>query len=95
METLPGSRGRLLISGFWGVSRHVNYAGEIIQAFAISLPALLACGSVLPMLYPLYYVALFIPRTLDDELQCRTKYGSELWTSYTSRVPWRIIPGIW
>lgn len=62
MHTLPGSRGRILVSGFWGVSRHVNYAGEILQAVALVLPAFFACGSLLPLAYPAYYLALFIPR---------------------------------
>ena len=95
METLPGSRGRLLVSGFWGISRHINYAGEILQAFAIALPTLLACGSLLPLAYPAYYIALFIPRAIDDDKQCRVKYGPELWAAYVARVPFYILPGVW
>lgn len=95
MHTLPGSGGRLLVSGFWGVSRHINYAGEVTQALALSLPGVLASGSLLPLLYPAYYVALFIPRTLDDEAQCAAKYGPKLWGEYCRRVPWRIIPYVW
>ena len=95
METLPGSRGRLLVSGFWGLSRHINYAGEVVQAIALALPALLACGSTLPMVYPLYYIALFVPRAIDDDAQCRKKYSPMLWAAYTARVPCYIIPGVW
>ena len=29
--TLPGSR--LLVSGWWGLARHINYLGEIMQVF--------------------------------------------------------------
>ena len=62
-KTVPGSND-LLCGGWWGYSRHVNYFGEIVQAVALALPGWLATGSVLPWLYPLYYVALFIPRQL-------------------------------
>ena len=92
MDTLPGSGGRILVRGFWGVSRHVNYAGEILQAVALALPALLATGSLVPLLYPLYYVALFVPRAADDDAVCRAKYGPALWDAYVRAVPWRIVP---
>lgn len=95
MATLPGSKGRILISGFWGASRHVNYLGEVLQALSLSLPGVAASGSPLPLLYPLYYVALFVPRALDDDAQCEAKYGAELWAAYRARVPWRIVPGLW
>ena len=95
METLPGSRGRILVGGFWGVSRHVNYLGEVVQALALALPGLLASGSAVPLLYPAYYTALFIGRALDDDLQCEKKYGPALWGAYTNRVPWRIVPFVW
>lgn len=95
MTTLPGSKGRILISGFWGVSRHVNYAGEVLQALALALPGVLATGDVAPLLYPAYYLALFIPRALDDDAQCRAKYGAALWGAYTAAVPWRIVPWVY
>ena len=95
MTTLPGSRGRILVSGWWGVARHVNYLGEIIQAVALALPAWVATGSYMPWLYPLYYVLLFVPRALDDDAQCRAKYGDRLWGEYVRRVPWLIVPGVW
>lgn len=95
MRTVPGSRGRLLASGFWGVSRHVNYLGEVLQAVALALPGWFATGSVLPWAYPAYYVALFVPRALDDDAQCAAKYGAAVWGAYTRAVPWRIVPGVW
>lgn len=95
METLPGSGGRILVGGFWGVSRHVNYLGEVLQAAATALPAALAVGAVAPWAYPAYYVALFIPRAMDDDAQCAAKYGPALWGAYRARVPYRIVPGVW
>lgn len=84
---------RLLASGFWGVSRHVNYLGEILMAsgLALSLGYPLHPG---PWLYPLYYVLLLVPRERDDERRCAQKYGP-LWVEYTQRVRWRIVPGIY
>jgi protein-S-isoprenylcysteine O-methyltransferase Ste14 len=94
LQTVPGSGGRLLCSGWWAISRHVNYAGEIVQAIALALPGWFATGSLLPWLYPLYYLALFIPRQLDDDIACKLKYGA-VWDAYCLRVPYRIIPLIW
>lgn len=87
-----GSR-RLLCSGFWGFSRHINYLGEILMAVGIAL----ALGRPLdpwPWLYPLYYVALLLPRQADDDRRCAKKYGA-LWEEYCRLVPYRIIPRVY
>lgn len=94
LVTVEGSNGRLLCSGWWGISRHVNYLGEIVQAVALALPGWLATGSLLPWLYPVYYLALFIPRQLDDDVVCAAKYG-EVWDRYTAVVRYRIVPYVW
>lgn len=95
MHTVPGSNGRLLSSGFWALARHINYFGELLQAFALAIPVALACTSILPFSYPLYYIILFIPRQIDDDAMCAAKYGPKVWNAYTSKVTWRIIPGIY
>lgn len=92
-ETLSDGEHRLLCNGFWGMSRHVNYLGEILMAVGLTL----ALGWPLdpwPWLYPVYYVALLLPRQRDDERRCAQKYGP-LWTEYCRRVPFRIIPGLY
>jgi hypothetical protein len=103
-EALPGSNNRILCSGFWGVARHINYLGEIIQSIALTLPGLIinsfffsfppSLVTVLSTAYPLYYILLFISRQVDDDHLCQLKYG-EVWEAYCRRVPWRILPGVW
>jgi delta14-sterol reductase len=92
-ETITDGNKTLLVNGFWGKSRHINYLGEILMATGIALgtgyPSLLW-----PWLYPLYYVALLFPRQLDDNKRCAAKYGS-LWDQYIKKVPYKIIPYIY
>ncbi len=91
--TLSAGGKQVLCSGFWGLSRHINYLGEILMAVGLTL-CLGHPGALLPWLYPLYYVALLVPRQHDDDKRCAAKYG-ELWTEYCKRVPYRIIPWIY
>jgi delta14-sterol reductase len=83
----------LLCSGFWRLSRHINYLGEILMAtgLALSLGYPAAIG---PWLYPIYYVALLVPRERDDDRLCAQKYG-DLWKEYCEKVPYRIIPWVY
>lgn len=75
----------VLCSGFWGVSRHVNYLGEILMATGLTL--VLGWPLVIgPWLYPLYYVALLVPRERADDRRCAAKYGP-LWERYRAKVP--------
>lgn len=92
-RTISAGGRHVLTGGFWGLSRHINYLGEILMAsgLALSLGYPLALG---PWLYPLYYVALLFPRQADDDRRCAERYG-ELWTEYCRRVPWRIIPYVY
>jgi delta14-sterol reductase len=86
-----GARAGLCATGFWGVSRHVNYLGEIAMASGLALVLWPAAG---PWLYPLYYVALLVPRQRDDDARCAAKYG-DAWQEYCRRVPWRILPWVY
>ena len=92
-EIITDGNNKLLVNGFWGVSRHINYLGEILMGTGIILctgyPAL-----IWPWLYPLYYVALLVTRQRDDNKRCALKYG-DLWVVYTKKVPYRIIPFIY
>ncbi|KAG0338572.1 erg24, C-14 sterol reductase, partial [Podila humilis] len=90
METASGSK--LLISGWWGTARHINYFGDWLMALAWSLP----CGfaTPLPYFYPIYFAVLLFHRELRDEEKCQKKYGKD-WDTYCEKVRWRIIPYIY
>ncbi|MCB0642478.1 MAG: DUF1295 domain-containing protein, partial [Phaeodactylibacter sp.] len=92
-ETISDGERSLLVNGFWGASRHINYLGEILMATGIALSVGYP-GLTWPWLYPLYYVALLLPRQLDDDKRCAAKYGA-LWKQYSARVKYRIIPYIY
>jgi delta14-sterol reductase len=92
-RAIEGSGKALLCSGFWSISRHVNYLGEILMATGLAL-ALGYPADVFPWLYPLYYVALLVPRQRDDDRRCAEKYGA-LWQDYCRAVPYRIIPWVY
>jgi protein-S-isoprenylcysteine O-methyltransferase Ste14 len=80
--------GRLLCSGWWSLSRHINYLGDTLMSIGLSLAI---DGGICPWLYPLYYLILFISRERTDFERCREKYGRD-WDEYCQRVPHRIIP---
>jgi hypothetical protein len=92
-EAVTGGGKQLLCSGFWRLSRHINYLGEILMATGLTL-ALGYAADPWPWLYPLYYVALLFPRQHADDQRCADKYG-ELWQEYCRRVPYRIIPWVY
>lgn len=85
-ETLDG---RLLISGFWGIGRHLNYTGEI----CVYLAFVLTTGFVswMPFLLLAWLIGLLWHRSWRDERRCRAKYG-ELWDRYVERARFSMIP---
>ncbi|MGH7353497.1 MAG: hypothetical protein ACRELS_02850 [Candidatus Rokuibacteriota bacterium] len=81
--------GRLLVSGFWGIGRKLNYTGELILYYAWTLPCGLA--SPVPYLPALWLTFFFLHRARRDDRRCRQKYGA-LWAAYCERVRWRMVP---
>ena len=79
---------RLLCSGWWALSRHINYLGDTLMAVGLSVAV---DGGIAPWIYPLYYVLLFVARERADCERCREKYGRD-WDEYCHRVPFRIVP---
>ena len=92
-KTVTDGNRSLLCGGFWGVSRHINYLGEVLMAVGLTL-ALGYPWLILPWLYPLYYIIFLITRERDDDKRCAGKYGA-LWDEYRKVVPWRIIPRVY
>ncbi|ADI39181.1 7-dehydrocholesterol reductase [Waddlia chondrophila] len=83
---------KLLLSGWWGRARHMNYTGDLM----LSLAYCLACGfsHLLPYFYFVYMTILLVNRCYRDEHRCENKYG-DAWRKYCRRVPYRLIPGIY
>jgi delta14-sterol reductase len=84
--------GKLLVSGFWGVGRKLNYTGELLMYYAWTLP----CGfaSIVPYLVPLWLTVFFPHRAWRDEQRCRAKYGA-MWRDYCRRAKFKMIPFIY
>ncbi len=84
--------GRLLVSGFWGIGRHLNYTGEICVYLAFALTT--GLESWAPFLLPAWLAVLLWHRSRRDERRCRAKYG-ELWERYTQRVRYSMVPFVY
>jgi delta14-sterol reductase len=84
--------GRLLVSGWWGIGRKINYTGEIMVYFSLALCT--GFQSPLPYLVPIWLCCLLPHRAWRDEKRCREKYG-ELWQAYTRRARFRMIPFVY
>jgi 7-dehydrocholesterol reductase len=81
----------LLVDGWWGISRHFHYVGEILGALCWSLPALFI--NFMPYFYVVFLTILLFHRAKRDDVKCRTKYG-KYWDEYCKQVPYKVIPGV-
>lgn len=88
-ERAEAMGGRLLVSGFWGYGRKLNYTGEIGVYLSIALCA--GFSSPVPYILPLSLLILLSHRAWRDERRCGDKYGP-LWAEYCKRVPYRMFP---
>jgi Delta14-sterol reductase len=84
--------GKLLVSGFWGIGRKLNYTGELMVYFSWTICT--GFDSVVPYLLPLWLVCLFSHRAWRDDQRCRSKYGA-LWEEYCRRARFRMIPFVY
>lgn len=84
--------GQLLVSGFWGIGRKLNYTGE--WCIYCAWTALAGFQSWVPWLIPLWLLALLGQRAARDDARCREKYGP-LWEAYCRRVAFRMFPGVY
>jgi 7-dehydrocholesterol reductase len=80
---------KFLISGYWGLSRHLNYVFEIGLSLCWSLPGL--GRGIYPFLYTVYITILLLHRIFRDEDKCFNKYGN-YWKLYCEKVRYRLIP---
>jgi len=81
----------LLISGWWGVARHMNYTGDLMGSLAYCM----CCGfdHLLPYFYIIYMTILLVHRIYRDEDRMKAKYGADF-EKYKKVVPYRLVPGI-
>lgn len=84
--------GRLLVSGFWGIGRHLNYTGEICVYLSFALTS--GFVSWVPFVLPAWLATLLSHRSRRDERRCQAKYG-ELWRRYRKRVPYSMVPFVY
>lgn len=82
----------LLCSGYWGLSRHFNYVGDLL----ISLAMCMTCGTqhLLPYFYIIYMTILLLHRIQRDHTRCKGKYG-KYWDEYMKAVPYKLIPYVY
>ena len=93
LRTLQTRTGRkLLISGWWGVARHINYCGDWLLGWSWCLP----CGfeHAVPYFYVAYFAGLLLHRDRRDGKSCAAKYGAD-WDKYCRIVRWRIVPFVY
>ncbi|KAG5442376.1 Delta(14)-sterol reductase [Clonorchis sinensis] len=82
---------RLLAGGWWGVSRHPNYLGDLLMAYAASLPS--GFSSAIPWIYPLILTIFLLSRIHQTERFNEDKHGIS-WTMYKKLVPYKLVPRI-
>jgi Delta14-sterol reductase len=81
--------GKLLISGWWGIGRKLNYTGDSCIYLAIALTT--GFASPVPYLLPLWLTSLLVQRAARDDRRCRAKYGA-LWEDYCAIARFRMVP---
>ena len=84
--------GKILISGFWGIGRKLNYSGEILTYLIITLTT--GIYSPIPFILPLSLFILLAHRAWRDDKRCRKKYG-KLWEEYCLIAKYKMIPKIY
>uniref|UniRef100_A0A7S1MYI5 Delta(14)-sterol reductase n=2 Tax=Hemiselmis andersenii TaxID=464988 RepID=A0A7S1MYI5_HEMAN len=89
MNTKRGTR--LLVSGWWGMARKINYTGDWLLGLSWSLLA--GFGSIVCYFYPIYFAVLLVHRAWRDDHACSKKYGND-WIEYKKKVPYMFVPGL-
>ncbi len=84
--------GKLLVSGWWGIGRKLNYTGDVGIYVSFALCAGISHWE--PFLLPLSLFLLLANRASRDDKKCRAKYGS-LWEEYCRVAKFRMIPYVY
>jgi len=84
--------GKLLTAGWWGLGRHVNYAGDILIAIGWTLP----CGfsSLIPWTHSMFFIPFLMHREHRDEQRMKKKYGAT-YEEYCRIAKYRIFPFVY
>lgn len=92
LATMTTKTGRnLLVGGWWGLARKINYTGDWLMALAWCL--LTGFGCIVTYFYCIYFFILLVHRAFRDDHACGLKYGSD-WKMYKQKVPYMFIPRI-
>ena len=83
---------RLLVSGFWGIGRKLNYSGELMVYLAIAMTT--GFASLTPYLVFFWLLGLLTHRAWRDDRRCKARYGA-LWAAYCERARFKMIPFIY
>jgi len=93
LKTVNGRN--LLYSGWWGVARHMNYTGDLIQAYCFGFATFpFNFFSIIPFTNGIFLTAVTIQRETRDNAWCQAKYGDD-WNKYCKLVPYRMIPYVY
>ncbi|KAF2648918.1 hypothetical protein K491DRAFT_684290 [Lophiostoma macrostomum CBS 122681] len=91
-KSKPENKGKLCTTGFWAITRHINYSANVLFGFGYGL----STGG--PLYTPVsagIYLSNFIYNAIPSiEEYCEMKYG-EAWQRYVEKVPSKLIPGIY
>ncbi|EXJ56194.1 hypothetical protein A1O7_09125 [Cladophialophora yegresii CBS 114405] len=86
------NQGRPCTTGFWAVTRHINYTANVLFGFGYGLAT---GGPVYSLATAGMYITNFTLNAMPSlEKYCRDKYGAP-WVKYEQDVPWQLFPGIY
>ena len=85
------NKGMICKTGFWGITRHINYTANVMFGFGYGLAA---GGPPYSIATAGMYITNFVMNAIPGiEKYCREKY-KEQWEEYEREVPWKLFPGI-